>query len=208
MIGGKVFTDRTTLIKGGYVLTLDPALGDMPNSDVLIDGEKIAAVGPEPERGPARQRHRRAEPDRHAGLRGHAPAHVADAGSRRPAELHAGRVFRGHAEQHRHPVPRRGCVHREPDGRARGRQRRHHDAARLVARQQHAGTLRRRRRRPDRGGHPRDLRARRAGRPRLVGVQLARASRRHPPHPEDVLPVRRSAADARDGSPRTRQHDA
>ena len=52
MIGGKVFTDRTTLIKGGYVLTLDPALGDMPNSDVLIDGEKIAAVGPNLSAGP------------------------------------------------------------------------------------------------------------------------------------------------------------
>ena len=52
MIGGKVFTDRTTLIKGGYVLTLDPALGDMPNSDVLIDGDKIAAVGPNLSAGP------------------------------------------------------------------------------------------------------------------------------------------------------------
>ncbi len=52
MIGGKVFTDRTTLIKGGYVLTLDPALGDMPNSDVLIDGEKIVAVGPDLSAGP------------------------------------------------------------------------------------------------------------------------------------------------------------
>jgi 5-methylthioadenosine/S-adenosylhomocysteine deaminase len=52
MIGGKVFTDRTTLIKGGYVLTLDPELGDMPNSDVLIDGEKIAAVGPNLSAGP------------------------------------------------------------------------------------------------------------------------------------------------------------
>ena len=52
MIGGKVFTDRTTLIKGGYVLTLDPALGDMPNCDVLIDGEKIAAVGPNLSAGP------------------------------------------------------------------------------------------------------------------------------------------------------------
>ena len=44
MIGGHVYGDRTTLIKGGYVLTLDPALGDMPNADVLIDGDKIAAV--------------------------------------------------------------------------------------------------------------------------------------------------------------------
>jgi len=45
MIGGKIYGDRTTLIKGGYVLTLDPALGDMPNADVLIDGDTIKAVG-------------------------------------------------------------------------------------------------------------------------------------------------------------------
>jgi cytosine/adenosine deaminase-related metal-dependent hydrolase len=46
MIGGHIYGDRTTLIRGGYVLTLDPALGDQPNADVLIDGDKIAAVGP------------------------------------------------------------------------------------------------------------------------------------------------------------------
>ena len=46
MIGGRVVGDRTTLIRGGYVLTLDPALGDLPNTDVLVDGETIAAVGP------------------------------------------------------------------------------------------------------------------------------------------------------------------
>ena len=45
MIGGRPYTDRTTLIKGGYVLTLDPELGDLPLTDVLIDGDKIAAVG-------------------------------------------------------------------------------------------------------------------------------------------------------------------
>jgi cytosine/adenosine deaminase-related metal-dependent hydrolase len=45
MIGGR-YTDRTTLIKGGYVLTLDPELGDLPQADVLIDGEKITAIGP------------------------------------------------------------------------------------------------------------------------------------------------------------------
>ena len=45
MIGGR-YTDTTTLIKGGYVLTLDPTLGDLPSSDVLLDGDKIAAVGP------------------------------------------------------------------------------------------------------------------------------------------------------------------
>jgi cytosine/adenosine deaminase-related metal-dependent hydrolase len=45
MIGGRPYTDRTTLIKGGYVLTLDPELGDLPLTDVLIDGDKIAAIG-------------------------------------------------------------------------------------------------------------------------------------------------------------------
>jgi cytosine/adenosine deaminase-related metal-dependent hydrolase len=45
MIGGRPYSDKTTLIKGGYVLTLDPELGDLPLTDVLIDGDKIAAVG-------------------------------------------------------------------------------------------------------------------------------------------------------------------
>jgi cytosine/adenosine deaminase-related metal-dependent hydrolase len=45
MIGGR-YTDRTTLIKGGYVLTLDPELGDLPQADVLVDGDKITAIGP------------------------------------------------------------------------------------------------------------------------------------------------------------------
>ncbi len=37
-------TDRT-LIKGGIVLTQDPALGEMADADVLIEDDKIAAVG-------------------------------------------------------------------------------------------------------------------------------------------------------------------
>ncbi len=45
MFGGRIYTDRTTLIRGGYVLTVDPNLGDLPDADVLIDGEKIVAVG-------------------------------------------------------------------------------------------------------------------------------------------------------------------
>ena len=37
-------TDRM-LIKGGIVLTQDPALGEMPDADVLIEDGKIAAIG-------------------------------------------------------------------------------------------------------------------------------------------------------------------
>jgi cytosine/adenosine deaminase-related metal-dependent hydrolase len=35
-----------TLIRGGYVLTLDPKLRDVPRGDVLIEGREIAAIGP------------------------------------------------------------------------------------------------------------------------------------------------------------------
>ena len=35
------------LLRGGYVLTVDPELGDLPKGDVLIDGDSIAAVAPQ-----------------------------------------------------------------------------------------------------------------------------------------------------------------
>ncbi len=36
---------RKVLIKGGYVATVDKTLGELPNGDVLIDGNSIAEVG-------------------------------------------------------------------------------------------------------------------------------------------------------------------
>jgi 5-methylthioadenosine/S-adenosylhomocysteine deaminase len=38
-------TDRT-LIRGGIVLSLDPSVGDLEHGDVLIEGDRIAEVGP------------------------------------------------------------------------------------------------------------------------------------------------------------------
>ena len=38
---------RQILIKGGTVLSLDPGVGDFDTADVLLDGTKIAAVGPD-----------------------------------------------------------------------------------------------------------------------------------------------------------------
>jgi cytosine/adenosine deaminase-related metal-dependent hydrolase/ribose/xylose/arabinose/galactoside ABC-type transport system permease subunit len=35
-----------TLVRGGTVLSLDPAVGDFATADVLIDGDRIVAVGP------------------------------------------------------------------------------------------------------------------------------------------------------------------
>jgi 5-methylthioadenosine/S-adenosylhomocysteine deaminase len=37
---------RELLIKGGYVVTVDPELGDLPEGDVLVRDDIIAAVGP------------------------------------------------------------------------------------------------------------------------------------------------------------------
>lgn len=36
-----------TLIRGGTVLSMDPQVGDLPTGDVLIEDDRIAAVGPE-----------------------------------------------------------------------------------------------------------------------------------------------------------------
>jgi len=36
-----------TLIKGGIVLSLDPAVGYLPNGDVLVDRDRIAVIGPD-----------------------------------------------------------------------------------------------------------------------------------------------------------------
>jgi cytosine/adenosine deaminase-related metal-dependent hydrolase len=41
-----VSPSNRTLLKGGTVLTIDPALGNFAQADVLIDGSKIAEVGP------------------------------------------------------------------------------------------------------------------------------------------------------------------
>ena len=38
--------NKQILLKGGTVLTMDPALGNFRNADVLMEGTKIAAVGP------------------------------------------------------------------------------------------------------------------------------------------------------------------
>ena len=37
---------RRILIRGGAVMSMDPAVGDFPQADVLIEGKKIVAIGP------------------------------------------------------------------------------------------------------------------------------------------------------------------
>ena len=38
---------RELLLKGGYVVTVDDSIGDLPRGDVLIRDDLIAAVGPD-----------------------------------------------------------------------------------------------------------------------------------------------------------------
>lgn len=38
--------NRRYVIKGGHVMSMDPAVGDFVQADVLVDGKKILAVGP------------------------------------------------------------------------------------------------------------------------------------------------------------------
>lgn len=38
-------TERRTLLRGGYLVTMDDALGDVERGDLLVEGSRIAAVG-------------------------------------------------------------------------------------------------------------------------------------------------------------------
>jgi 5-methylthioadenosine/S-adenosylhomocysteine deaminase len=43
---GTGISGRRYLIKGGAVMSMDPAVGDFPKADVLVEGNRIVAVGP------------------------------------------------------------------------------------------------------------------------------------------------------------------
>ena len=81
---------RPILLKGGCVLSLDKAVGDFEQADVLIEGSKISAVKPNIS-APNAQVIDAVELDRDAGLRRYPPAHVAGL----PAQRAAGRLARG-----------------------------------------------------------------------------------------------------------------
>ena len=196
-----------TLIRGGYVLTLDRNVADVPDGDVLVENGTIKEIGRSIEAGDAEiidARHRIVMPgfiDTHrhtwqTPVRGILPSCTLD------------EYFSGMLDNIGIQYRARGCLRRQPRRRARSAQRRHHDAARLVARQQHAGSLGRGDPRPDRSGHPRRLCARRPGRRPMVVVQPAQSPRGHPAAAHAILLVRGSAAHARPRGARAGQHDA
>ena len=190
-------SSQRLLIRNGFVVSMDPEVGDIPHGDVLVEDGKIVEIGRGLDVSDAEQidatgmivmpgfidthRHTWQTP-----VRGVLPV------------VHARPLLRGHARQGRRPLPPRGRSHRRLRRLARGAQRRRHDAARLVAHQQHARSLRRCDPGSEGRRHPRDLRARRPDRRRVVVVQRARAPGGHPPHPRHLLLVRRRPDHARD----------
>ena len=98
---------RPILIKGGCVLSLDRAVGDFEQADVLIEGKQDLGGAAEHQRA-QRAGDRRLEVDRDAGLRRYPPPHVAGL----PAQRAAGRLARG--------LPQRRAAHvRRQDGAGR-----------------------------------------------------------------------------------------
>ena len=61
---------RRYIIRGGSVMSMDPQVGDFPQADVLIEGKKILAVGPNLQVGGATPRR-----DRPRGVFERRPAH-------------------------------------------------------------------------------------------------------------------------------------
>ena len=197
---------KRVLLRGGHVLSMDPPLGDLYGGDVLIEDDRIAAVGHELDAGDA-EIDRRVRLHRHPGLHRLAPAHVGDGDPRHRARRQPRRLLRPRPRPARAGLPAARTstpgnylgsleaidagvttlldwshINNTPehaDEAIRGLARRA-PARRLLLRQpEHV---------------PR----------RLVVHERAEGARGHPPRPRPVLLERRRADDARDGHARPR----
>ena len=174
-------SSQRLVIRNGFVVSMDPDIGEIPNGEVLVEDGVIVDVGPDLGVSDAEEidatgmivmpgfvdthRHTWQTP-----VRGVLPCCTLDnyfavmlgsvGGHYRPEDVHIGN-YAGSLEAH---------------------ERRRDDAARLVAHQQHARPLRRSRPGSEGRRHPRDLRARRADRRRVVVVQRPGSPGGHPAH--------------------------
>ena len=194
---------RKTLIRGGTVVSMDSAVGDLPRGDVLIEDDKIVAVDAEisadAEVIDATGQHR--DPR----IRRHPSAHVGGSDPRLRPERDAGRLLRRGARHVRARLSARGRLREQPRRLARVPQRRHHDAGRLVAHQQHPRAPGCRCPSPAGDRHPGPVRLRQ--RQHVAGRVLVRQRDRDPrrrrtPGPRHVLLLRRRPADDGAGDPR------
>ena len=197
-------SSQRLVFRNGFVVSMDPELGEIPNGEVLVEDGVIVDVG-------------------------------RDLGVSDAEEIDATGmiVMPGFVDTHRHTwqTPVRGVLpsctldhyfavmlgqvggfYRPEDvhigdyaGALEALQRRRHDAARLVAHQQHARPLRCRDPGAQGRRHPRRLRARHADRRRVVDAERAGPPRGHPADPRDVLLLRRRPHHPRDGRSPARQ---
>ena len=172
-------TDRT-LIKGGYVLTQDPTLGEMAGADVLIEDDRIAAVGrtcPPTARASSMRTGDIVIPgfiDTHR--------HTWETSIRTSAPgLRADHLLQRHPRQVRPALSARRRLRGQPVGLARVHQRGHHDARRLVAHHEHA-----RRTRTRRSGASRSRRSDRSS-PTASATRRSRTGGSGPTTPGSVL---------------------
>ena len=133
-------SSQRLVFRNGFVVSMDPDIGEIPNGEVLVEDGVIVDVGPDLGVSDAEEidatgmivmpgfvdthRHTWQTP-----VRGVLPCCTLD---------HYFAVMLG---QRRRPLPPRGRPHRQLRRLARGDQRRRDDAARLVAHQQHARPL-------------------------------------------------------------------
>ena len=155
------------LIKGGIVLTQDPALGELPRADILIEGDKIAAVGTDLSADGAEVIDATGDIVIPGFIDTH--RHTWETSIRTCAPDFALITYFGSILDKFAPHYRPDDVHAaQPVGRARVHQRGHHDARRLVAHHEHAG--------PRRRGDPAASRSRGSGRSSPTGSATPRSS--------------------------------
>ena len=134
--------DGRYLIRGGIVMSMDPSVGDFVQADVLVEGKKIMAVGPNLRS--TGRRHRCARQDRDAGLHRHAPSPVRDGAAQLPRRRGSDQrwlglrerkpdVFRIHPADVRPRVPPSGRLHQRALRGLEPARRRRHDGARRLA---------------------------------------------------------------------------
>ena len=126
------------LLRGGYVLSMDDDVGELPTGRRAGRGRPDRRGRPRA-RGRGRRAARRDRARRHARLRRHPPPHLADAASAAIcADWTLSDYFRGIRSAISPNCSRRGRLRRQLRRRARGARRRRDHDPRLLALQQHA----------------------------------------------------------------------
>ena len=147
------------LIKNAIVLTQDPSIGELPRADVLVEGDRIAAVGPDLAADGAEVIDAAGDIVIPGFIDTH--RHTWETSIRTCApDYTLGAYFGAILDQFAPKYRPRGRPRREPVGRARVPQRGHHDARRLVAHHEHRRPRRRRDRGPPGHRHPVGVRVR------------------------------------------------